>query len=64
MASSDESGRVRLADSTQSDEAAGKHVRAVAAQYCDACGSEMRPMGHCKYWCLVCGFLRTCNDLL
>lgn len=29
---------------------------------CDACGSPMKPMGHCKYWCLRCGFLRTCND--
>ena len=31
---------------------------------CDACGSEMKPMGHCKYWCLICGFLRTCNDVI
>ncbi len=31
---------------------------------CDACGSEMKPMGHCKYWCLTCGFLRTCNDVI
>lgn len=31
---------------------------------CDACGSEMKPMGHCKYWCLKCGFLRTCNDVI
>jgi hypothetical protein len=31
---------------------------------CDACGSPMKPMGHCKYWCLRCGFLRTCNDVL
>ncbi len=31
---------------------------------CDACGAEMKPMGHCKYWCLKCGFLRTCNDVL
>jgi hypothetical protein len=29
---------------------------------CDACGAAMKPMGHCKYWCLSCGFLRTCND--
>jgi hypothetical protein len=29
---------------------------------CDACGAPMKPMGHCKYWCLACGFLRTCND--
>ncbi len=31
---------------------------------CDACGAQMKPMGHCKYWCLKCGFLRTCNDVL
>jgi hypothetical protein len=34
------------------------------AQACDACGSPMKPMGHCKYWCLRCGFLRTCNDVI
>jgi hypothetical protein len=31
---------------------------------CDACGAAMKPMGHCKYWCLRCGFLRTCNDVI
>jgi hypothetical protein len=31
---------------------------------CDACGAAMKPMGHCKYWCLSCGFLRTCNDTM
>ena len=31
---------------------------------CDACGGAMKPMGHCKYWCLRCGFLRTCNDTM
>jgi hypothetical protein len=31
---------------------------------CDACGAAMKPMGHCKYWCLSCGFLRTCNDVI
>ncbi len=34
------------------------------ATRCDACGSPMKPMGHCKYWCLKCGFLRTCNDVI
>jgi hypothetical protein len=33
------------------------------AERCDVCGSEMRPMGHCKYLCLLCGFLMTCHDL-
>lgn len=31
---------------------------------CDACGAAMKPMGHCKYWCLCCGFMRTCNDTI
>jgi hypothetical protein len=31
---------------------------------CDACGAAMKPMGHCKYLCLRCGFLRTCNDVI
>jgi hypothetical protein len=38
--------------------------RTPAAARCDACGEAMKPMGHCKYWCLKCGFLRTCNDLI
>lgn len=29
---------------------------------CDACGANMQPMGHCKYLCRRCGFLRTCID--
>ena len=29
---------------------------------CDACGSAMQSMGHCKYLCRLCGFLRTCMD--
>lgn len=37
---------------------------ASGATRCDACGSPMKPMGHCKYWCLKCGFLRTCNDVI
>jgi hypothetical protein len=36
----------------------------LAEARCDACGAAMKPMGHCKYWCLSCGFLRTCNDTL
>lgn len=36
----------------------------VNAARCDACGAPMKPMGHCKYWCLRCGFLRTCNDVI
>lgn len=31
---------------------------------CDACGSPMRTMGHCKYLCQRCGFLRTCLDTI
>ena len=29
---------------------------------CDACGSGMQSMGHCKWLCRSCGFLRTCID--
>jgi hypothetical protein len=29
---------------------------------CDACGEPMQPMGHCKWLCRCCGFLRTCID--
>ena len=42
----------------------GEQVRLADTVACDACGSPMRPMGHCKYWCLACGFLRTCNDVI
>jgi len=41
-----------------------KSVENRDAVHCDACGSPMKPMGHCKYWCLRCGFLRTCNDVI
>jgi hypothetical protein len=29
---------------------------------CDACGEGMQSMGHCKWLCRACGFLRTCID--
>lgn len=29
---------------------------------CDACGTPMQSMGHCKWLCRQCGFLRTCMD--
>jgi len=29
---------------------------------CDACGEGMQSMGHCKWLCRRCGFLRTCID--
>jgi hypothetical protein len=29
---------------------------------CDACGEWMQRMGHCKWLCRCCGFLRTCID--
>jgi hypothetical protein len=31
---------------------------------CYAGGEPMKPLGHCKYQCLSCGFLRTCNDTI
>ncbi len=33
-----------------------------AGTLCDACGCRMQPMGHCKWLCRRCGFLRTCID--
>jgi hypothetical protein len=33
-----------------------------ALAQCDACGGGMQPMGHCKWLCRRCGFLRTCID--
>jgi len=29
---------------------------------CDACGSPLQVLGHCKYLCRCCGFMRTCMD--
>ena len=29
---------------------------------CDACGGPLRTLGHCKYLCERCGFMRTCMD--
>ncbi|MFM7144563.1 MAG: hypothetical protein ACKO2K_21880 [Alphaproteobacteria bacterium] len=29
---------------------------------CDACGSPLQTLGHCKYLCRLCGFMRTCMD--
>ena len=31
---------------------------------CDACGEPMKYQGHCKWRCLSCGFLRTCQDTI
>jgi hypothetical protein len=47
-----------------SDDDAGGCALEPGAVACDACGAAMKPMGHCKYWCLRCGFLRTCNDTI
>lgn len=37
-------------------------VREIAWMECDACGGPLKTMGHCKYLCQQCGFLRTCMD--
>jgi hypothetical protein len=37
-------------------------ARMAPRETCDLCGSEMRPMGHCKYQCMACGFMLTCHD--
>jgi hypothetical protein len=59
-AESDQSKRpqAKTIDSNQRAEADSHSVA------CDACCAPMRPMGHCKYWCLRCGFMRTCNDVI
>lgn len=33
-------------------------------EQCDACGEPMQRMGHCKWLCRCCGFLRTCIDTI
>jgi hypothetical protein len=55
--------RLISADPTKLERRAPDAARAGAA-CCDACGAPMKPMGHCKYWCMRCGFLRTCNDVI
>ena len=37
-------------------------VHATGPTRCDACGEGMQSMGHCKWLCRACGFLRTCID--
>ena len=39
-----------------------RHLAACDAERCDACGERMQRMGHCKWLCRCCGFLRTCID--
>ena len=36
--------------------------RAYAGERFDACGEPMQSLGHCKWLCRCCGFLRTCID--
>lgn len=44
------------------DEAAPRRLH--GGERCDACGEAMQPMGHCKWLCRCCGFLRTCIDTI
>ncbi|HZR79491.1 MAG TPA: hypothetical protein VFD92_00215 [Candidatus Binatia bacterium] len=47
------------------EEIGGRRSSAEATPHdtrCDACGSPMIAMGHCKWLCRRCGFLRTCID--
>ena len=55
--------RVETASSPEgaSVESAGV-VREMDWMECDACGEALQLMGHCKYLCRRCGFLRTCMD--
>ena len=39
-------------------------VREIGWMECDACGEALQVLGHCKYLCRRCGFLRTCMDTL
>ena len=53
------SGRSRAASDRRS---AGAVPRGPEYTRCDACGEGMQSMGHCKWLCRSCGFLRTCID--
>jgi hypothetical protein len=64
MASNDRSKNQESQDETGDGGIGDAIVLATNAMACDACGAAMKPMGHCKYWCLRCGFLRTCNDVI
>jgi hypothetical protein len=62
------SGRVRVervataATAVMATRTADASVRRHDAEQCDACGEPMQRMGHCKWLCRCCGFLRTCID--
>jgi len=54
---------VALAQSmVRADQVPATPRRAPEWTLCDACGSVMQSMGHCKWLCRSCGFLRTCID--
>lgn len=42
--------------------ASGTPRRAPEYTRCDACGEGMQSLGHCKWLCRCCGFMRTCID--
>lgn len=56
----------RPADATSAGAAGGRAASAAPRELgwmqCDACGEPLKIMGHCKYLCRACGFLRTCMD--
>lgn len=65
MARSEHEGADRVAphEGAQPRGVAGEgRRRAPAWTRCDACGEGMQAMGHCKWLCRSCGFLRTCID--
>lgn len=51
----------RLSEGGRSTPAAGVR-RAPEYTRCDACGEGMQSLGHCKWLCRCCGFMRTCID--
>lgn len=60
MRAEEEAEPVRPAAGVRSE--ANGAIRELAWMECDACGGALKIMGHCKYLCQRCGFLRTCMD--
>ncbi|MEW6273421.1 MAG: hypothetical protein AB1689_29425 [Thermodesulfobacteriota bacterium] len=51
-----------VAAEARRDAASGARGRVPEWTRCDACGTAMQSLGHCKWLCRTCGFLRTCID--
>lgn len=55
-------GVVERGSAVEGAAGAGAVRREAAWLECDACGSALQTLGHCKYLCRQCGFMRTCMD--